>query len=168
MKAIKEFPGYFITEDGFVFSDKGKGDKLRLIRANLDTQGYPKVTLRFEGTNKTRRISGLVAKAFLPQPVGTYLVRHVDGNPLNSHVSNLVWGTHEDNIEDRKRHGVQTGCVGAANFSAKLTSNDILLIRKRWDAGERAITIAEDYPVTSQQIGAIGFRKAWKSVPEAS
>jgi hypothetical protein len=46
-----------------------------------------------------------VALAFLaPQP-GTRVVRHLDGDPANNHVSNLAWGTQSENMKDTLQHG---------------------------------------------------------------
>lgn len=48
----------------------------------------------------------LVATAFHgPQPVGKPIIRHLDGNPDNNSESNLQWGTHSENEEDKLRHG---------------------------------------------------------------
>lgn len=50
-------------------------------------------------------IHALVLTAFVgPKPEGMECC-HIDGNPLNNHVSNLRWGTHSDNMQDSIRHG---------------------------------------------------------------
>ncbi|MDX3713446.1 HNH endonuclease signature motif containing protein [Streptomyces europaeiscabiei] len=47
----------------------------------------------------------IVAAAFLgPRPDG-HDVRHLDGNPLNSALSNLSYGTRSENELDKARHG---------------------------------------------------------------
>lgn len=54
---------------------------------------------------RTTRVHVLVLEAFdRPRPKGA-VCRHLDGNPINNHLSNLAWGTHKENTEDRKRHG---------------------------------------------------------------
>lgn len=46
-----------------------------------------------------------VLEAFVgPCPDG-YECRHLDGNPTNNRVENLVWGTPSENMQDRWRHG---------------------------------------------------------------
>lgn len=67
---------------------------------------YPKVLL-YDGTGKrrTRKVHHLVLEAFVgPCPLGQE-ARHLDGNPLNADLVNLIWGTPTANHWDRVRHG---------------------------------------------------------------
>lgn len=47
---------------------------------------------------KAIHIHRLVAQAFIPNPLGLPVVNHKDGDPRNSHVSNLEWTTQKENI----------------------------------------------------------------------
>lgn len=72
-----------------------------------DKQGYP-VAYLHRGKRRTRhpkKIYRLMAATYLgPSPPDAKLVRHLDGNSRNNHVSNLVWGTHAENMEDLRKH----------------------------------------------------------------
>jgi hypothetical protein len=166
MKEIEYAPGYFITEDGKVWSFKDAAKKGRVLRAHLSTGGYRQVTLSVKGKPLYRKVSRLVAEAYCEKPDGTYLVRHLDGDQLNDRADNLRWGTQLDNARDRAANGRQAGQVGADHFGAKLNVADVLTIRNRYDAGERPCIIALDYPITAARVTQIGLRKGWKSVPE--
>lgn len=67
---------------------------------------YRFVRLRsVEGAVRKEYVHRLVAAAFLgPEPLG-HEVRHLDGDPENSALSNLAYGTHAQNEMDKLRHG---------------------------------------------------------------
>ena len=70
------------------------------------TQGYPMVTLKVAGKNRSWRVHRLVAMAFLPPPQpGQTDVCHNDGNRLNATLRNLRWDTHRGNQRDMLAHG---------------------------------------------------------------
>lgn len=95
----------------------------------------------------------LVASAFLgPQPKG-WDVRHLDGNPLNNHVSNLAYGTRTENILDVLRIGRPW---------RKLTTADVFDIRARLKLGERGVDLAREYGVKEGCISAIKTGRSFK------
>lgn len=60
--------------------------------------GYLQVNLgRIRNTALVHR---LVAKAFIPNPLGLRDVDHIDGNKSNNRVENLRWVTHKENINN--------------------------------------------------------------------
>jgi len=54
--------------------------------------------------------------------------------------------------------------LGERVGTSKLTSEDVLTIRRRASAGETQIQIAEDYPVGSPTINMIVNRKRWRHI----
>ena len=88
--------GYRITEEGVV-----NGIKKTNI-GHLSKAGYCVVTIRVHGKSKNLRAHRLQAyqkygdKIYEPGTV----VRHLDGNPANNHVSNIGIGTHSQNMMD--------------------------------------------------------------------
>lgn len=67
--------------------------------------GHRQLSLRNSSGAVTRSVHSLVAEAFLgPRPEGQE-VRHLDGNGMNNDVSNLVYGTRQQNQRDRVEHG---------------------------------------------------------------
>lgn len=98
MKEIIGFPGYFITEDGRVWSDKRKKGVLKTC---VTYRGYERVTLRKSGSTKkfSMSIHRLVIEHFkpCPDPQKFDMVNHIDGNKLNNHISNLEWSNNSHN-----------------------------------------------------------------------
>jgi hypothetical protein len=74
------------------------------------------------------RVHTLVLKTFVgPRPPGL-VSRHLDGNPANNCVANLVWDTQQENMRDRLKHG--TSSRGEANGHAVLTEEKVREIRR--------------------------------------
>lgn len=96
-----EFAGYTVSWRGQVARAGGY-----LMTQSPDSNGYPSVKLIVNGRRKRIAVHRLVAAAFLPsKPPGMNLIRHLDGNPLNSCATNLAWGDPATNAEDRGKHG---------------------------------------------------------------
>lgn len=102
-KTIGGFEDYEVSESGQVRSFKS--GKAKVLKGSIHTGGYSQVVLWRDGEKSTQAVHRLVANAFLgPRPDGMQ-VRHLDGNPANSHVSNLAYGTPSENMQDKHLHG---------------------------------------------------------------
>ena len=82
----------------------------------------------------------LVLLAFVGDcPLDKEVCRHLDGDPGNNLLSNLAWGTHQENADDKIKHGrsnkgvamVRGEQVGSAVFTEKI----VLKMRAMYDAG---------------------------------
>lgn len=107
-KETKHTEGYEITEDGKVFSilHNWRGCGRRELTQTLDAYDYPSVRVTVEGRRKHYPVHRLVAIHHLPpRPSMKHEIRHLDGDKLNNHVSNLAWGTRKENAADREKHG---------------------------------------------------------------
>lgn len=59
----------------------------------------------YVGNGKRDYVHRMVLETFIgPAPSGSRLVRHLDGNPGNNAISNLVWGNDVLNGKDRFKH----------------------------------------------------------------
>ncbi|MBH9660986.1 HNH endonuclease [Burkholderia multivorans] len=95
-----------VTHDGRVFSIHTNWRGRKELTQALNASGYPSVRIFVNGKRKRVTVHSLVAKIYIgPKPGPGYEVRHLDGNKLNPHFSNLEWGTPKQNAEDRERHG---------------------------------------------------------------
>lgn len=104
LRKIPGFSGYFASESGEVFSVKrGTGAPVRL--RPITKKGYLVLRLRSDdGRLVERPLHRLVAMAFYGY-AGDMVVRHLDDNRMNNHLSNLAYGSNMDNVLDALRNG---------------------------------------------------------------
>ncbi len=105
------FPDYQVGRDGSVWSSKGiikgKGRKggWKRLSSHQNKLGYHHVGLSLSGKVKSYGVHALVLMGFVgPRPF-KYHACHKDGNPSNNNLSNLYWGTSQENALDRHTHG---------------------------------------------------------------
>lgn len=125
MKDIKGYEGlYKITKTGRVFGVK----RGKYLKPRTDRDGYKRVGLSKDGTLKTHLVHRLVADAYIPVPVGCVEVCHKDNNPANNNVSNLYWGTHQENMKqmsDDGRWPYSDGSLPNINREYKVFKNGV-------------------------------------------
>jgi len=128
-KVIEDFPSYAVSNHGRVrrvVPDKLNRPMKELKRV-INDKGYYHLNLHKDGKQTIVRPHILVADAFIGRrPTSKHQVRHLDGNKLNNHVSNLAWGTDAENKADNMRHGIKGGTRGPHN---SLTSQDAEYVR---------------------------------------
>jgi len=118
MKAIKQYPNYFVTKEGLVFSSKTK----KFLKFSYDQQGYQRVGL-YIGNYKTKtiKVHRLVAETFIDNIENKKDVNHIDGNKANNNISNLEWCTRSENIKHAFKNGLKI-----------VTQNQIEGVKKRF------------------------------------
>lgn len=94
-KQIKEFPKYYISKEGKVYSQPYK----KFLKFQDNNDGYPHVQLTHNGTKRDYLVHRLVAELFVdnPKPDVKDQVNHIDGNRKNFHYNNLEWVTNSEN-----------------------------------------------------------------------
>jgi hypothetical protein len=99
-----------------------------------------------------------VLEAFVgPRPEGL-IARHLNGNSADNRVENLAWGTAQENINDRIRHG--TDNAGDRSHTVKLTWEKVREIRA---SALTPLELAAQYDVTLSNIYKILRRESWKN-----
>lgn len=170
-RVIPGFPRYAINESGTIlsicvggFDDRTKSwCNAKQINPDTDKDGYPRVILVHNGRRFTVKVHKLVLLTFVgPCPDGMQC-RHLDGNKTNNHVLNLAWGTRAENANDKTLHGTTT--KGEKSNTAKLTSDDVMEIRRRFANGESQKDINKDFHVTAANISLIVLRQSWRHIP---
>lgn len=94
-----------------------------LLKPSTDKgAGYQRVVISTWTRRYTARVHDLVARAFIGEPPLGHEARHLDGDPSNNHLSNLLWGTRTQNAADDVRNGVgkqfHTHCSRGHEFIA--------------------------------------------------
>ncbi len=153
--------GYFVDEQGNLYSTRGRWGHLRSIKMSQKTtkKGYKAVCLRVGQGQKDKRVHRLVLEAFVgPCPEGMQS-RHLDGDPANNRLDNLAWGTKAENESDRKKHC--TVPRGQDNPAAKLTEEKVKEIRRLLSLNQSMQSVARMFGVHKDTIRNIKKRKKW-------
>jgi hypothetical protein len=96
---------YIVSNAGRVFSvQANKMVKSWIGKKKYHSEGYPVVDLSRDGVAKKFDVHKLVLTAFRGPRPAEKECRHLDGNPSNNALSNLEWGTREENQNDRRKH----------------------------------------------------------------
>lgn len=92
------------------------------------------------------------------------VVRHECDNPCCVNPTHLIVGTQADNIRDMVSRGRNVPPRGERHGSAKLTEDDVRVIRRRCESGERQAAVALDYNLKPPAVQKIVSRRRWKHV----
>ena len=134
---------------------------MRALRPTWNGRYYV-VSLYGNGPKIVARVHVLVLEAFgKPRPEGLVSCHGPLGATCNT-ISNLYWGTHTVNANDRERDG--TMMHGSTHHRAKLTETQVLNIRSRLRQGIPYQTLADEYGVTGSLIRHIEDRLIWKHI----
>lgn len=168
MKEIKNFTGYFVTEEGQVFSCQ-----LRCTEKNIEKprriiggqkKGYKSVLLKHPDTGKfcRRYIHRLVLEAFVGECPQGMEACHNNGDRTDNRLENLRWDTRKNNHADKRLHG--TYLFGEKCSAVRLNESQVQEVRsiKRNKPKLSYKKIAEAFQVSPSTIFRIIRRTTWK------
>ena len=96
------------------------------LKLHTKPKGYLAAKLMRAGEQSHRFVHCLVLEAFVgPRPDGQQC-RHLDGNPANNKLENLVWGSAKENASDRVAHGTSKG---QRNPNAQITAFQAFMLQ---------------------------------------
>lgn len=109
---VAGWPGYEISSLGRLGSwlkspnEKGPPMSRRILVGGRDRDGYRRAVLVNGRARRSLKIHILVLEAFAgPRPFPKAVTRHLNGMSTDNRALNLSWGTQQENIHDRARHG---------------------------------------------------------------
>lgn len=154
-RPVPGFPGYRVTTTGVVLGKRA--DTAAGMQQEAGEQGHRRVRLHREGSPRNGEsvlVHRVVLHAFSRAPQPGEQAMHLNGDAGDNRLSNLRWGTQEENWRDRDRHGNRQSY-------RKVSADDVVAIRARAGAGESGYSIAKDYPITDAQVRNITSGKHW-------
>ncbi len=152
-KAIPGYPGYEASNLGRIRSNKNN----IVMKQRIGSDGYPRVTLQHGKNGKTvKQVHILIASAFIGPSRGKHVL-HIDGDRLNSKISNLEYGTREENMQDKYRHGTHN--IGEANHMALIDDRTAIKIKGIKNKTQKEI--AEEFGISRQAVSDIKRGITW-------
>jgi hypothetical protein len=172
MKEIPEHPGYFVDEQGNVFSVKssasdGKGTRTLHPLKKFIWNRYQAVLFCEKGKEKKHKVAYLVLITFVgPRPFDQ-VIRHGANGILDDSLQNLCWGTRHENEQDKRRDG--TYQIGEGNPRAKANEIQVRIIRRAYsphgrDGGFSARELSKIFGFNEGLIQHIATRRTWKHI----
>lgn len=161
-KEIPGFPDYEIDQWGNIWSLK-KNKPVRKFGASANKL-YPTANLKIGKNFYKLNVSRAILSAFVGTKDSTFHACHIDGNPVNTCLSNLMWGTAKENSDHKYTHG--TVCFGEKSPVSKITDEQALQIRNEFKKigiwKTNAKQLAKKYGMKYRNILIIVYGKGWK------
>lgn len=132
IKEIENFTGYYIEDNGTVWSDivsrsrnKMRREEKHQLTPRPLPNGYLRVYMRRDSDYKRvdMYIHRLVALAFIPNPENKKYVNHIDTNRSNNHVDNLEWCISKENNQHSMNLGHLRRDESNGRFYSGLNNN---------------------------------------------
>lgn len=170
-KPLPACDDYMVCEDGRIASRLKRGRKggspyreWHLIKPHADKLGYMhfNVALGRVTDRLTYQVHRAVLEAFVGICPPGMQCRHLDGDPGNNRLGNLLWGTPLENTEDKAAHGRIP--AGEEHWATKLTEPDVREMRRLRAEGMTYPALAAKYGMTEVGCYLIVARKRWKHV----
>ena len=109
LKTVASNTNYRVSTLGYVMNSRGQYKSSRDNHKRKNDK-HQRVDLYMNGVRQSVFLHRLVAEAFIPNPENLPVVHHIDHNPLNNRVDNLMWMSVEDHTklhEDDRNRGTK-------------------------------------------------------------
>lgn len=134
----------------------------KILKQSLDAYGYFIVGLRKNKKFKTYKVHRLMLFSFVGPHNKKNEGAHLDGNPKNNLLTNLVWATRAENESHKILHRTQS--FGENHHRSKLKNKNVYEIKNLISKGVMQSKIAKKFNVCESLISEIKTGKKWKSV----
>jgi hypothetical protein len=160
-KTINRFPDYEVSNEGQVRRSKGGRGAIAGKHLKWHTHtatGYPDIRFSVDGKQTAIAVHRIVAEAFLGVRPSDMQIRHLDGNKMNNHITNLCYGTAKENANDKIQHGKSS--KGIKNPKNKLTEAQVIHIRSM-QGQVNAENLASIFGLNESTVYRIWNKKYW-------
>jgi hypothetical protein len=171
-RSIPGFPEWYrVGSDGTVWTKLVRGSwrhhrlgEWRQLKAGRTDRGYHTVFIRGVAADKPKsnHVHRLVLLAFVGERPDGMHTRHLNGNPGDSRLVNLAYGTPAENQADRIPHGRSNR--GERHGRAKLSDDGVRELKRRLAAGESRTALAAELGVSYETVRDIDNGKRWAHV----
>lgn len=168
-RPIEGHPNYRVGSDGSVWSCWGRGgnipwivtSKWKKLKPFPTRKGRLLVTL---SNHKAVQVHRLVLEAFVGlRPEGMECCHFPDRDITNNNLSNLRWGTKQENAADKLIHGTRP--MGEKLWSAKLTEDKVLKIRAlHAEKTHRVSELSRMFGISQSTVSNVIARRLWKHI----
>lgn len=131
IKPIEGFPRFFVTNLGRVLRKNSNGG-FEEVKQHINKRFYYDVGLTKDGKTYTKKVSRLVAQAFIgPIPEG-YFVDHIDCNKEHNYVTNLQIITNSENVKRGRDFSIGAALSNIIGKINPVTHGLILALRQEY------------------------------------
>lgn len=131
IKPIEGFPRFFVTNLGRVLRKNSNGG-FEEVKQHINKRFYYDVGLTKDGKTYTKKVSRLVAQAFIgPIPEG-YFVDHTDCNKEHNYVTNLQIITNSENVKRGRDFSIGATLSNVVGKINPVTHGLILALREEY------------------------------------
>jgi hypothetical protein len=150
-RPMVNFPGYFVSADGRVYSAPRFSANGRFLAQITKTGGYLNVHPVHNQKRMTVRIHRAVLMAFDREPINDKEeAAHLNGDRTDNRIENLKWCTPKENALHKIEHGTQPR--GEQMYNAKLSDAEVAAVRARRSEGAKLLSLAHEYGVSESCI----------------
>lgn len=140
-----------------------KTDSCWIWKGYRDSKGYGEIAGADGKRTRAHRVSWLFYRGQIPDGI---CVCHRCDNPPCVNPNHLFLGTQADNLRDMrtKKRWTPRVIVGGANPRCRFTADQVLALRKSFDAGGTLTEVAKKYALPISTVWNIVHRKTWSHI----